>query len=279
MPSVGIAEFVRGCSFGAIVLYSAVIQKLLSNLSSVNVEGVDYALHDTSVVVTSSSHSALMTVSVVYATFYGLVVPALLLWAFFQAKKAKKMVHSFVFLVKGYKQVLPHWRSTYRTILKQADEMRVLTLSWLRLLALQDYAWWEYTVLARRFACCLIVSVNPDDFLASSLISSIFLVSLVIHMLCVPYSTSFLNLIELVNLFCVLLSAIANMVAFGTPYESVIEYAASLYIVAQLFFTASIVTVLLVMLCASCDKKTLNSMAATSLPAAIAKASSSLAAA
>eukprot|EP00964_Phaeocystis_antarctica_P108058 scaffold72702_cov69-Phaeocystis_antarctica.AAC.1 len=52
-------------------------------------------------------------------------------------------------------------------------------------------------------------------------------------MLCTPYATSFLNVIELVNLVCVLLSASANMVAFGTEHEEVIEYAAAIYVFAQ----------------------------------------------
>ena len=57
--------------------------------------------------------------------------------------------------------------------------------------------------------------------------------SIVAHMLCTPYATSFLNVIELVNLVCVLLSASANMVAFGTEHEEVIEYAAAIYVFAQ----------------------------------------------
>ena len=82
-------------------------------------------------------------------------------------------------------------------------------------------------MLSRRFICCLVVSVSTSDpFLTSSIISVIFALSIVAHMLCTPYATSFLNVIELVNLVCVLLSASANMVAFGTKHDAVIEYAA-----------------------------------------------------
>ena len=98
----------------------------------------------------------------------------------------------------------------------------------------QDFFWWEYTVLSRRFICCLVVSVSTSDpFLTSSIIGIIFALSIVMHMLCTPYATSFLNVIELVNLVCVLLSASANMVAFGTKHEAVIEYAAAIYVFAQ----------------------------------------------
>ena len=89
-------------------------------------------------------------------------------------------------------------------------------------------------MLSRRFICCLVVSVSTSDpFLTSSIISVIFALSIVAHMLCTPYATSFLNVIELVNLVCVLLSASANMVAFGTELEEVIEYAAAIYVFAQ----------------------------------------------
>tara|TARA_B100000795_G_scaffold18980_1_gene12597 strand:- start:889 stop:1203 length:315 start_codon:yes stop_codon:yes gene_type:complete len=98
----------------------------------------------------------------------------------------------------------------------------------------QDFFWWEYTVLSRRFICCLVVTVSTSDpFLTSGIIGIIFALSIVAHMLCTPYATSFLNVIELVNLVCVLLSASANMVAFGTEHEDVIEYAAAIYVFAQ----------------------------------------------
>jgi hypothetical protein len=249
VPKFGMGEFVRGCSFGLVVLYSSVVQKLFSNLARITIEGKDYAVHDTSVEFGTPSQTTLVIVSIAYALVYGLGIPAILLLGFRRGQKkaaARVKSHFFGFLVKGYKM---------------------------------EYYWWEYTVLSRRFVCCFIVSVcTLDAFLSSSLITIIFLVSLVVHMLCVPYSTSFLNLIELINLFCVLLSASANMVAFGTQHEEVIEYAAAIYIFAQILFAVSIITVIVVILFAATDRNKGRSIALTSLPAAFAKASATLSA-
>merc|ERR1712086_864738 len=137
-----------------IVIYSAVIQKLVSNYASVSVEGTNYARHDTGIDFDSDGHTSLMIGSIFYAVTYGLIGPAILLIMYYRGMKARKGAlksYYFGFLVKGYDK---------------------------------DFFWWEYTVLSRRFICCLVVSVSTSaPFLTSSIIGIIFALSIVMHML------------------------------------------------------------------------------------------------
>jgi len=242
VPNVGQGEYVRAMSFGGIVIYSAVIQKLVSNYASVSVEGTNYARHDTGIEFDSDGHTSLMIGSIFYAVTYGLIGPAILLIMYYRGMKARKGAlksYYFGFLVKGYDK---------------------------------DFFWWEYTVLSRRFICCLVVSVSTSDpFLTSSIIGIIFALSIVMHMLCTPYATSFLNVIELVNLVCVLLSASANMVAFGTKHDAVIEYAAAIYVFAQICFMLTICITTVVLLTAIKGRNQIKGIGLTSLPAMFAK--------
>ena len=108
VPNVGQGEYVRAMSFGGIVIYSAVIQKLVSNYASVSVEGTDYARHDTGIEFESDGHTSLMIGSIFYAVTYGLIGPAILLIMYYRGMKARKGAlksYYFGFLVKGYDKV------------------------------------------------------------------------------------------------------------------------------------------------------------------------------
>lgn len=136
----------------------------------------------------------------------------------------------------------------------------------------REFFWWEYTVLTRRFLCCLIVSLSVrDPFLTASLIAVIFIISIHFHLLYTPYSVAFLNLLEAANLCCVLLSTTANMVAYGTRDEAVIEYAAAIFLATQCFFIILIVITVYVIIHARVEGSTGRSITLSTLPALVAK--------
>jgi hypothetical protein len=162
VPNVGSGEYIRALSFGGIVLYSAVITKLLNNLSSVEVGAPDnplapvkhYLRRDTGYEYMEPSHVPIVVGSLIYSIFYGLFLPAFLLYLWWQtSRKLKGTLRSyhFGFLVKGYQR---------------------------------EYFWWEYTVLCRRFLCCLVVAVSSrDPFLTASIIAVIFIMSIHFHLI------------------------------------------------------------------------------------------------
>jgi len=63
---IGLSECVRACCFTGMLLYTATISDILSNITPVAVDGQRYVFRDTSVDMDSSSHSAVVAVSLVY---------------------------------------------------------------------------------------------------------------------------------------------------------------------------------------------------------------------
>ena len=134
---IGLSECVRACCFTGMLLYTATISDILSNITPVSVDGQRYVFRDTSVYMDSSSHSAVVAVSLVYSLLYGLGIPSAMLYLYSKGLHSNNAAQlqicqlRYGFLAKGYKK---------------------------------RFYWWELVVLCRRLLCILIV-VSTNDAL------------------------------------------------------------------------------------------------------------------
>ena len=213
IPRRGFSEWINASVFSFVCTYTAVLKSVLSNLETIRVAGVSYSTRDTAYEMQSGSMPFITAFSVVYAILVYAVLPGFIIFGLYGRSQRhlsswRTQLHGrllYGFISKGYRE------STF---------------------------WWQFVTLMIRFAATLIAVTTTNKLNRSAGLTSLLLISLMLQMTVNPYSKGFLNVIECVNLTCLVVSGFACCLAAGsiTSVESndfMIEYAVSLYCFAQ----------------------------------------------
>jgi len=215
VPRRGVNEVINASLFAFVGLYGSVLNAVLSNLKSIDVNGELYSYRDTNIDYYDRDYAALRVGSIVYAVVVFCLLPFVIIFVLYGfSQNGSRPVSTQVrgrllygFVAKGYRA------GTY---------------------------WWQFVVLMIRFAAVLI-AVNTNDVLVRSVgILTLILISHGMQVTVAPYNKGFLNLLEFVNLSCLTIGAFACCVVAGADDNQwLIDYAVAWYTIAQIVYGLS----------------------------------------
>ena len=204
-------------SMSVFVVYIRTSKAIMTMFSTETIEGTPYLKNDIGRPAYTDTHIFAIVIAAIYGAVFVVGVPIGGLYILFLNRdrlKQRRIQSIFGFLFVGYKD---------------------------------ETFFWEFTVLLRKICFLAVALFWEDAFLQSIVGLFVIILSIIIHMASWPYQQRFLNIVELMSLFCLFSLVVLSILLWyvqqpgKTKYLVVYETAATLV----LFFEYGLVTTLL----------------------------------
>lgn len=204
-------------SMSVFVVYIRTSKAIMTMFSTETIEDIPYLKNDIGRPAYTNTHIFAIVVAAIYGAVFVIGIPIGGLYILFLNRdrlKQRRIQSVFGFLFVGYKD---------------------------------ETFFWEFTVLLRKICFLAVALFWEDAFLQSVVGLFVIILSIIIHMACWPYQQRFLNIVELMSLFCLFSLVVLSILLWyvqqpgKTKYLVVYETAATLV----LFFEYGLVIALL----------------------------------